>query len=1125
MTTPARATEPTAQLDLSGPLPTGLTVIEASAGTGKTYALAGLAVRAVAERGLAASELCIVTFTEAATAELRGRVRTRLVDAAAHLAAGAPATTDDVLHAVGTDRGGPLDPDERERRHRNLAAAVADFDAATISTIHGFCSRVVASGGGRSGPITDDDTDIRELVVDRFLRDHGHVAPIPFDVARVLQAVKLRLRMPSARMYTLDCDEWEAANGKKASPKARSRAVLLDDAATLVDDLVAEVERRRLTERRRTFDGLVSEALAALSGTAAPAIVAALRKRFSLVMIDEFQDTDAVQWDIFRRAFLEGDAPVDTVIVGDPKQSIYRFRSAELSAYLAALDYARDRGGRIVSLDTNRRTDAPLLGALEQLFTGVTFGDPSVGFRPVESAPGNEDSRFVDHDPEADGAVLQFRHRPGEDATPEARIGVLHDTVGEVVRLLEQGAVVGDDGERPLRASDIGILVRSNRDADLYAEALAAVGVPAARSAGDSVLDSAAATQWRTLLVALERPTSSGAARAAALGWFFADDASSMVDLGDDGMAELVEQLRRWAALLLDRGLPALLGAVRGAGLPGRVLSRASGERDLTDLDHVAELLNTASGGRRTSPAALLGVLDEMAASGTVADDEGVASEHLARRIDRDDETVKILTVHKAKGLEFPVVLCPTMWTQTASSPDIGHAFVDGVRYVNTNAIPTSREGASVGPVKRIADASAQENRDEARRLLYVALTRAEHRLVVWWARPASNGRSELQGVLETAGEGEVDLPGLAARSAGGISVVEVTPPAGPPRFRRPTEPQELEAATASRVLDRTWAIWSFTGIEQAAHALGAHRPPDPADPLPPLADLVELPPDLPVEGGNDEPGGEPTDDEATVGEGVRRPLLDIPGGKAFGTLVHSVLEHTDFASTTLATDLHERCTEALRYRPLPVEGAMLAEGLVGALTAPLGGPVGPTRLVDLPRTDRLDELSFDMPLARLSAARVASVLLEHLPADDRLRPWAERAADGGLAVDVAGMVTGSIDLVARTPDGRFWLADYKTNRLRDTDYDEPAMAAAMTTNGYPLQATLYLVALHRYLRWRLGGSYEPGRQLLGAAYLFVRGMDPDRPAADNRGVFWWRPPVAAIDAVDRLLAVGEAAA
>jgi exodeoxyribonuclease V beta subunit len=724
--------------------------IEASAGTGKTYALAGLATRAVAERGLAPSELCIVTFTEAATAELRGRVRSRLVEAAAHLAAGAPDTTDDVLHAVGTDGDAPLDDPERARRHGNLVAAVADFDAATISTIHGFASRIVASGGGGSGTITDDDSDIRELVVDRFLRQFGRVTPVPFKVEQVLKAVKLRLRMPSARMFTVDCDALAAETGKKVSPQARSRAVVLDEAAALVDDLVAEVRRRRLVERRRTFDGLISEAHTALSGAAAPAIVATLRKRFSLVMIDEFQDTDAVQWDIFRRGFLEGPDPVDTVIVGDPKQSIYRFRSAELSAYLAALAYARARGGDVVSLETNWRTDTPLLDALGQLFAGVTFGDPSVAFRPVRGAPGRDESRFVDGGPGADGAVLQFRHRPGDDTTPEARAGVRRDLVVEVVRLLEHGEVRDEGGPRPLRASDIGILVRSNRDADLYAEALAAAGVPAARSSGDSVLDSPAARQWRTLLVALDRPTSVGAARAAALGWFFADDASSMVDLSDDGMAELVEQLRRWAALLVDRGLPALLGAVRGAGLPARVLARPSGERDLTDLDHVAELLNTASGGRRTSPAALLGVLDEMASSGTtVADEEGVASEHLARRIDRDDETVKVLTVHKAKGLEFAVVLCPTMWTQTSAGRDIGHGWIDGTRYVNTNAIPIDGEGKSAGPVTRVAAVNAEENCDEARRLLYVALTRAKHRLVVWWAQPKGNKRSELQGVLE----------------------------------------------------------------------------------------------------------------------------------------------------------------------------------------------------------------------------------------------------------------------------------------------------------------------------------------------------------------------------------------
>nr|WP_283251038.1 UvrD-helicase domain-containing protein [Rhabdothermincola salaria] len=1108
-------------------MPSGLTVIEASAGTGKTYALAGLATRAIAERGLAASELCIVTFTEAATAELRGRVRDRLVAAAAHLAAGCPPTDDDVLDALGRRDGDPLDDRERVRRLASVTAAVTDFDAATISTIHGFCSRVVASGGGSTGAITDDDTDIRELVVDRFLRDHGHSTPVPFDVEAVLKAVKLRLRMPSARMYTVDCDEWAEHTGKRFTAKARVRAALLDQAAALVDDLVADVLARRATERRRTFDGLISEARDALAGGAGTAIVAALRKRFSLVMVDEFQDTDAVQWDIFRRAFLEGPAdPVDTVIVGDPKQSIYRFRSAELSAYLTALEYAHGHGGEVVGLGTNWRTDQALLEALDQVFAGVAFGHPSVAFRPVDGAPGSSQPRFFDTGPDADPAPLQFRHRPGDDDTRTARAGVAVDLVAEVVRLLEHAELVDDGERRRLQASDIGILVRSNVDADAYAEALAAAGVPAARSSGDSVLDSAAARQWRALLVALDRPASPGAARAAALGWFFDDDASSMVDLGDDAMADLAEQLRRWAGLLVEQGLPAMLGAVRGAGLPARVLVRPTGERDLTDLDHVAELLNTASGGRRTSPAALLGVLDEMALSGTtVADDEGVASEVLARRIDRDDDTVKILTVHKAKGLEFPVVLCPTMWTQTTSGNDIGHGWIDGTRYVNTNAIPTNDDGAGTGPVKAVAERNAEENQDEARRLLYVALTRAKHRLVVWWARPPRGGRSELQRVLEGAGDGEVDLPALAARSDGRISVVEVTPPLGEAHHRHPSPTDELSVAVAHRPIDRRWAIWSFTGIAHAAHAAGAHRPPDPADPAPPLADLMDLPPDLPPEGGNDEPALVPVDDEPVESGLHPLPLLDVPGGKAFGTLVHSVLEDTDFGSATLAADLHDRCAEALRYRPLPVESAVLADGLVGALSAPLGGPLGPVRLVDLPRVDRLDELSFDVPLGRLSAARVADALLDHLPADDPVRPWAERAAAGALAVDVAGMITGSIDLVARTPDGRFWLADYKTNRLRDTDYDRSAMASAMNDNGYPLQATLYLVALHRYLRWRLAERYDPEHQLLGAAYLFVRGMDPARAADDTRGVFWWCPPVAALDTVDRLLATGEEAA
>ena len=193
---------------------------------------------------------------------------------------------------------------------------------------------------------------------------------------------------------------------------------------------------------------------------------------------------------------------------------------------------------------------------------------------------------------------------------------------------------------------------------------------------------------------------------------------------------------------------------------------------------------------------------------------------------------------------------------------------------------------------------------------------------------------------------------------------------------------------------------------------------------------------------------------------------------------------------------------------------------------APLGGCMGDRRLLDLERVDRLDELGFDLPLAALDARAVAEVVARHLPADDDLRPWFVEAASGAQRVDVAGLLTGSVDLVARTTDGRYWLADYKTNLISDGDYGRRSLTEAMAHHGYPLQATLYLVALHRFLRWRMGAAYDPDRHLDGAAYLFLRGMDPAAPPSPEGGpgIVWWRPPTAAIEELDRLLARGVAA-
>ena len=1101
---------------IDGPLPSGLSVLEASAGTGKTYALSALAVRFVAEFDTPAAALCIVSFTEAATAELRGRVRARLVEVADALERGIDPGDDLVLAAVArVDH-----PDELVRRIARLRTAVAEFDAATITTIHGFCGRVLAMAGDGLGdqPIerrTDDvDEVVNDLLIAHASPDHPLHEVVEFVAPdRLAVAVATRLQLPDAQMQRYDPDE-EVPKRMPAEPRRRQRAMA---AADLVDQAHDLVIARRARSQRRTLDRVVVDTRDLLVGAESASLVAALRARYRVVLIDEFQDTDRVQWHLFQHAFVGGEDAPAVVLVGDPKQSIYRFRGAELSAYLDA----RSAAASVRSLSVNRRSDGPLLEGLDRMFRGFTFGSDDVEFQPVEPADANRSSRLDAVALGVDGAAspVEVRMVPASDeklGASEARRAVMADLVAVAARLLGAAPQIdeSDGGRRPLCARDIAVLVRSNVDANRVVAALADAGIAAATAGATSVLDTDAAQQWRLVLRALERPGSQRAARACALGWFIGHSAAEVAAYTDDDLAALHELLGDWSALLARRGVAAFLAAARAHGLGARVLSRRGGERHLTDLEHIAELLHTATGARPASAASLRRLLVDAAAFGNVDDADSVVS----RRIDRDDDAVQVLTAHRAKGLEYPVVLCPTLWAVPRGKPSVKHASLPDGRLIDASWVAGSDDTRAAAGLLAAAKAEAA---GEERRLLYVALTRAKHRCVLWWA-PVSSGTGVLGELLQHALDTTAppsslaDLRPLADSSGGTIGVASVL--AGVPSTPRAdvdtVEPLPLAAATTDRVLDRAWRVWSFSGVKA-------------------VADAVEF--DQPVQGGTDEPAladavpDEPGLEEPAAPHRAPLPLADAPGGTEFGTLVHQVLEQVDFTSTTLLDDLTERCAASLQYRSLRIGAVELAAGLQAAIEAPLGGPVGAMRLADLAPADRLNELDFDLPLGRLTAARIGTVLAQHLPADDLLAPWARAMAGGAYDFPLDGVLTGSIDLVARSDGGtRFWVADYKTNQLgRDNPYGRAHMAAAMAHHHYPLQAALYLVALHRMLRWRLP-SYEPRVHLGGAAYLFVRGMVPATTTTaagtaagtiDARGVFWWRPPGAAVEALDRLLA------
>jgi exodeoxyribonuclease V beta subunit len=496
--------------------------------------------------------------------------------------------------------------------------------------------------------------------------------------------------------------------------------------------------------------------------------------------------------------------------------------------------------------------------------------------------------------------------------------------------------------------------------------------------------------------------------------------------------------------------------------------------------------------------------------------DEG--EEERARRLESDAEAVQVLTIHRSKGLEFPVVYCPFLWDPTwirSREPVSFHDPAFGYRHT----IDVGLEGPGWNAHLRQARI---EQRGEDLRLAYVALTRARHQAVIWWAPSKDSRNSPLARLLfnkDAAGNVAPDggaapptdaavnerMRALAAQAPGRIAVERST--VGPLKPWSPAvgHVAELSVAQFDRHLDLRWRRTSYSDITSEAH-----------DPL------VASEPEQPLLADEPETATAVMTGDAAAAPELQRPspLGEMPVGVQFGTFVHRVFQATDFAAADLEAELNDRV--------VATGGPVAAvAGLRAAIETPLGPLAGGLRLRDLERENRLDELAFELPLAggddptgRLTLAAMAAVLRRHLPAEDPIARYAARLDDPALRSTVRGFLTGSIDLVMRLAGPRFAIVDYKTNWLGPSDeqlrllhYAEAALVAEMSRAHYHLQALLYTVALHRYLRWRLPG-YEPGRHLAGVLYLFLRGM----AGVPGAGVFTWRPPGTLVTALSDVL-------
>ncbi len=1164
----------------------GINLIEAAAGTGKTYAVAGLYVRLVAEKGLVPGQILVMTYTVAATEELKGRIRRNLKDAVSAFSEGR--SGDPFLEELVARC-----PNERDRRVvlGRLQDSLRNFDEAAVYTIHGFCQRMLQEHAFESGTFFDarmvtDQEDIKREIVEDFWRTHlydalpeiggyvlmnglhpealydlvpdkaldGDTRVVPdvevpsMDTIKVLlDAIKtdfsrLAAAWPESReevrdkltdpglkaniygqrvdrfmtavdgylsspgRYFLPPDEIEKFTTEKLAcsmkkgcnppvhdvfPLCQSIREKADALKNLLDRyllfLKAELIRtvRRELPARKTemnilfYDDLLTRLKSALTGRTGVTLAAAIREKYKAALVDEFQDTDPAQYAIIQSVFGEGGNIL--FLIGDPKQAIYSFRGADLFAYMKAAAHVDAR----YSMRKNWRADAKLIGAVNALFSRREnpFLYDEIGFYPAEAGVASERTSCR-LGPQED-APLTVWFVPSESDRPmnkqEARQRVTRAVAAEISRLLDfarQGkAHIGD---QPLTAGDIAVLVRKNRDVLRMQEALRSLGIPCVVSSADNIFTSCEAEEIELILAAAAEPGNERKIRRALATGVMGVSGSELDRLMTDETAwgGYLERFKRYHELWRERGFMKMFRQWLGSeGVRGRLLALQDGERRLTNLLQLSEILHreTVEGNL-----GMTGLLKWLAAQRR---HEGTVREEHQMRLESDDNAVKIITIHKSKGLEYPVVFCPFAWdgAEIRKTPFLFHDESDG-------RLPVCDLGSE--RVDEHKNYAVRELLGENIRLLYVALTRAKHRCCFVWGRFNQAGTSApfylLHDRRKPAADGSIpamvedykalsdkdmyeDLVKLAGQSGGCLSVSVMPEGRSFPYSRSVKGGEMLACRTFGGRIDRTWKVTSFSFLVSGR--------PQSSD-LPDHDSLAAEDRSGPFAG----PG-------ENASPRISGNILDFPRGTRAGTCLHALLEKLDFRDRKDETVSLTICNVLKEHGFDPGwEGAVLRM-FNNMIDCPLDAADDPLKLSSIGSNGRMDEMGFYFPLRSISTQSLSGLF-----ADCGIGgiPDVVREQMGRLRFSTtSGYMRGFMDMIFRHQD-RYFLVDWKSNYLGDRleSYNREALSGVMSGSFYFLQYHLYTVALHRYLQVRLPG-YEYSRHFGGVYYLFLRGLDP----------------------------------
>ncbi len=1166
----------------------GLNLIEASAGTGKTWTIAALYILLLLEKELRPEQILVVTYTKAATAELRERIRRRISATLDLYSSGREPADDDLERLLMSTR-----PQNSLRATKLLTRALYSFDDAAIFTIHGFCQRALLENTFESGSLfgsdmISDQSAIVKQVCDDFWRSRILSQPDEFiehlvaksytpeklakpfvghfqnpDLKVIPQATETPIEpliMERDILYAQACAIWsshrseiisqieqarlnqqsykpsqieDAANSfdswaecgnaalpnnkldffsaEKIASKTTKASLLIPDhpffaiclqlskVTTSIEQafqnqiifcqqdlkkwLEQELSQRKKQLNQRAFDDLLLDLHLALESVSGAALAERLRQRYSAAMIDEFQDTDPLQWNIFKRIGAEQDYPL--FLIGDPKQAIYSFRGADVFAYLNAGRNVTTKN--VHTLGINFRSDAALVKAVTTLF--AVSSDPfmckEIPFHPVESGRSANDQLLIAGLPDKQPLKIWVYPRNDEskfEVKPVATRNIVMAVAGEIARLLEPGSVtISVSGQtHPLKPGDIAVLVKAHKQADQVQKALLALGIPSVQQGSSTIFETPEALDLLRILRAAAEPHRETLLREALLTasmGLSANQISSYVESSGDHpeWETWLLRFRNLHSAAVSGGIVAFVSRLLGScGVRASVLARVGGERCLTNILHCSELLHQIELEQGKNLAGLITWL-ERRIGGTSKDETALL------RLETDNDSVMISTIHASKGLQYPVVFVPFAW-------DVQSAKADRALFHNDNGELILDLAGGEENLHR----TAVEREAEATRLLYVALTRAEFRCYTVWGGINGAVDSPLYQLLR--GESTIkdnrkfsalsdmaildDVKLLSASGDTGIyaGIMPLDAPAAGYHANE-TADSPYSCRTLGQPPRDDWHVASFSSMTSgAAHVFEPHD----HDSIP---DVITA--------------SQPEIEQISSG----LTIFDFPRGAKAGTCLHEVFELLDFAqlNSRYITDIlrSSLASNGFHEQWLPAVSKMVAD----VTSARIISDHPDFSLSQLIKGDWQTEMEFYLPIRQL--------------APDILYSLFEGILDGATFGDYydmlsrlsfrqsRGMLQGFIDLVF-THNGRFYILDWKSNHLgmKASDYNQDKMHESMCRSAYILQYHLYTLALDRLLKVRLPGySYE--KHFGGVIYLYLRGVSA---ASAMSGIYFDRP-------------------